>query len=173
MAMVIRQVEASVVKVETSRGGRGSGVIVDVDQAGNATIVTNHHVIAGHSSVTVRVNDAFGYSATVVGYDAAKDLAVSGCVVTVAVELPDDAVFAIALGWDAIATRVVATVWNRGRWAETDAAINPGNWRAAVQPASVGMPIRETPSGRPVEGFGFAVAEDGAVAVPARRRKDA
>ncbi len=179
MAMVVSQVQWSVVKVETSRSS-GSGVIMDVDRAGNATVVTNHHVIAGSSSVTVRVYDTATYDATVVGYDAAKDLAVlhiccgSFPVARLSVQerIPTGAsVLAIgyALGWDqAVATRgIVSAMWSdeeTGRWmVQTDAPINPGNSGGPLfnlDGEVVGIntsAIREW-GGRPVEGFGFAVA---------------
>ena len=180
MAMIVDRVLASVVKIETSSGS-GSGVIVDVDRNGNATVVTNYHVIERSRSVTVTVYDTAQYPATVVGYDDIKDLAVLRicCDNFPAAPLSDQAkiptgaqVFALgyALGWDqAIATRgIVSAVWiasDEGRWlVQTDAAINPGNSGGPLFNMNgevVGINtfgIRETPSGRSVEGFGFAVA---------------
>ena len=165
--------------METRRGS-GSGVIVDVDGAGNATVVTNYHVIEGSSSVTVRVYDTATYDATVVGYDAARDLAVlriccgSFPVARLSVQerIPTGtSVLAMgyALGWDqAVATRgIVSAMWNdsdEGRWlVQTDAAINPGNSGGPLfnmDGEVVGINtanIREA-GGRSVEGFGFAVA---------------
>ena len=179
MAMIIDQVLESVVKVETSSGS-GSGVIVDVDRNGNATVVTNYHVIGRNRSVTVTVYDRDRYTATVVGYNDIKDLAVLRicCDNFPAAPLSDQAkiatgapVFALgyALGWDqAVATRgIVSAVWvasDEGRWlVQTDAALNPGNSGGPLFNMNgevVGINtfgIRETPSGRSVEGFGFAV----------------
>ena len=180
MAMVVSQVQWSVVKVETSRGS-GSGVIVDMDLAGNATVVTNYHVIEGSSSVTVRAYDRDEYSATVVGYDASKDLAVLRvCCGTFSVaslstqeRIPTGAsvlAMGYALGWgQAVATRgIVSAMWSdreTGRWiVQTDAPINPGNSGGPLfnmDGEVVGINtfvVRTTSSGRPVEGFGFAVA---------------
>ena len=169
----------SVVKVQTGHGS-GSGVIVDVDSARNATIITNYHVIERSSSVTVIVYDTVRYAATVMGYDDVRDLAVlriccdSFPVATLSTQpriAPGTTVFAsgYALGWgQAIATRgIVSAMWNNsdeGRWlVQTDAPINPGNsggplFNMAGEVVGINtFGIREF-GGRSVEGFGFAVA---------------
>jgi serine protease Do len=53
-------------------GGAGSGVIISED----GYIVTNHHVISGADSVTVRLRNGNVYGALVVGADEASDIAV-------------------------------------------------------------------------------------------------
>lgn len=53
-------------------GGLGSGVIVRAD----GYVLTNHHVIDGAEQVDVELTDGRSFKATVVGSDAASDLAV-------------------------------------------------------------------------------------------------
>jgi putative serine protease PepD len=52
--------------------GLGSGVVLTSD----GRILTNNHVVSGASQVTVTLNDGREFPATVVGTDAASDLAV-------------------------------------------------------------------------------------------------
>ena len=171
----------SVVKVTTS-ANTGSGVIVEVDGAGRAVVVTNHHVIEDGSAVTVVVNDVSSYPATILGFDAAKDLA--------ALRICCSAGFRAAPIGDATALRVGDTVFAmgyplginqasvtsgvvsrvhfeaaNGRWlVQTDAPINPGNSGGplfTLEGEVVGINtevIRESESGTSVEGFGFAVS---------------
>jgi Do/DeqQ family serine protease len=54
------------------QGGLGSGVIVRAD----GYVLTNHHVIDGAEQVDVELTDGRSFKATVVGSDAASDLAV-------------------------------------------------------------------------------------------------
>ena len=75
LATVVEGVRSSVVKVSTA-SGTGSGVIVEVESNGSALVVTNYHVIEGGGAVDVLVNDSDRYGATVLGFDASKDLAV-------------------------------------------------------------------------------------------------
>lgn len=72
---VAETVRASVVAldVQTASGsGAGSGVIIDAD----GDILTNAHVVEGAQNVTVTLSDGRVFEATVVGSDAATDLAV-------------------------------------------------------------------------------------------------
>lgn len=83
-ATVVAKVAASVVEISTETlvqsgrvgqyitSGAGSGVII----AKEGFIVTNHHVIDGADTVTVRLNDGTQYAATLVGTDEATDIAV-------------------------------------------------------------------------------------------------
>lgn len=71
---VAQAVSPSIVEISaTSGAGRstGSGVIITSD----GEIVTNNHVVAGASTVTVRVGDGRTYRAEVLGTDPGKDLA--------------------------------------------------------------------------------------------------
>jgi putative serine protease PepD len=61
------------VNVRTAQAqGIGSGVILTAD----GQILTNNHVVSGAAEVTVTLNDGRDFPATVVGTDAASDLAV-------------------------------------------------------------------------------------------------
>ncbi|WP_193514568.1 S1C family serine protease [Streptomyces griseoloalbus] len=71
---VAEAVGPSIVEVDaTSDAGSstGSGVIITDD----GEIVTNHHVVAGASSIKVRTSDGTTYTAKLVGTDSKKDLA--------------------------------------------------------------------------------------------------
>jgi serine protease Do len=84
VATVVNRVAASVVEITTETvaqsdrlgqyitSGAGSGVIISRE----GFIVTNHHVIEGASTVTVRLNNGKEFAATVVGTDEATDVAV-------------------------------------------------------------------------------------------------
>ncbi|WP_432158275.1 S1C family serine protease [Streptomyces sp. bgisy153] len=74
IAAIAAAVSPSIVEINATLGNgasTGSGVII----TGDGEIVTNNHVIAGASSVSVRTSDGTKYSARVVGTDPAKDLA--------------------------------------------------------------------------------------------------
>lgn len=60
---------------DTSEAGTGSGVIYK-KEGGNAYIATNHHVIAGASTVEVSLSDGTRVPAKVLGSDELMDLAV-------------------------------------------------------------------------------------------------
>nr|WP_083466334.1 trypsin-like peptidase domain-containing protein [Kibdelosporangium sp. MJ126-NF4] len=75
VSAIADKVLPSVVQVNVRSGnaqGLGSGVILTAD----GRILTNNHVVAGASQVTVTTNDGRTYQAKVVGTDAASDLAV-------------------------------------------------------------------------------------------------
>ncbi len=84
VATVVARVAASVVEIRTETvvqsgylgqyvtSGAGSGVVVSRE----GFIVTNHHVIAGASSMTVRMSDGREFAATLVGTDELTDIAV-------------------------------------------------------------------------------------------------
>ena len=68
---VVKQVAPAVVEIQHD-GGVGSGVIYDK----SGLILTAHHVVAGTDTVTVKTADGQTLDGTVVGRDAAKDLAI-------------------------------------------------------------------------------------------------
>ncbi|WP_406726714.1 trypsin-like peptidase domain-containing protein [Streptomyces sp. GD-15H] len=71
---VAKAVSPSIVEIDAASpagSSTGSGVVVTED----GEIITNHHVVAGASSVTVRTSDGKTYTADVVGTKSAKDLA--------------------------------------------------------------------------------------------------
>lgn len=84
VATVVSRVAASVVEITTETivqsgfvgqyisSGAGSGVIISKE----GFIVTNHHVIEGANTITVRLNDGKEFIATLVGTDEQTDIAV-------------------------------------------------------------------------------------------------
>ncbi|MCP3821052.1 trypsin-like peptidase domain-containing protein [Streptomyces sp. A3M-1-3] len=74
VAGVAQAVGPSIVEINATSGSgqsTGSGVVITSD----GEIITNNHVIAGASSVKVRLSDGRTYDAEVVGTDPGKDLA--------------------------------------------------------------------------------------------------
>ena len=157
--------------------GSGSGIIISED----GYIVTNEHVIAEATEITVILNTGDEYNATLIGSDSKSDLAVlkinaSGLTAAVLgdssqVEVGD---LAVAIGnplGQELAGTVTAgvisalnrkmTVDNRSyTLLQTDAAINPGNSGGALvnqYGEVIGInSIKMSVTG--VEGIGFAIA---------------
>ena len=168
----------------TSEGASsGSGFILTSD----GYVVTNHHVIADASKVTVITNDGTEYAATVVGSDSTNDLAV---LKVEAENLPaavlgssdnliiGDMVVAIGnpLG-ELTSTMTVGYVSGKNReiatdntiidMIQTDAAINPGNsggplfnMKGEVIGITTAKYSGSTSSGASIEGIGFAIPID-------------
>ena len=140
---MVRQIRPTVVRI-TGDSGLGTGVIFEVDQQ-TAYILTNYHVVENNARLRVTVEDTHAYDATVIGFNAVRDLAVVGicCGSFTALTLGDasalqvgDEVVAIgyALGIEGPATVtrgiISAVRFSSGLDAEliqTDAPINPGN----------------------------------------------
>ena len=176
-------VRPSVVKVSTDTAA-GSGVIVEVDGAGKAVVVTNYHVIEGGSAnIRVLADDGSSYEATLLGSDGSADLAALSVCCSASFQAaglsetrPGQGADVFALGYpldsdSAVLTRgIVSGVsldTELDRWElQTDASLNPGNSGGALFTADgsvVGITtfvIRESGSGVPVEGFGFAVGSE-------------
>ena len=183
---VAARVRPSVVHVTAGRSA-GSGVIVETDSSGRATIVTNHHVIEeSPNRVRVQVEDNSWHAATVHGSDATRDLAVlsiccsqdfraaslSGArapqgASVFAMGYPVD-VFAsgVASLTDGVVSRVFLDTEGRRWLVQTNAEINPGNSGGplfAMSGEVVGINAfiqRETAGGLNIEGYGFAVASE-------------
>ena len=162
---------------ELVQQGSGSGIIISED----GYIVTNQHVIAEASEITIVLNTGDEYTATLVGADSKSDLAVlkinaTGLTAAVLgdssqVEVGD---LAVAIGnplGQELAGTVTAgvisavnrkmTVENRSyNLLQTDAAINPGNSGGALvnqYGEVIGInSIKMSETG--VEGIGFAIA---------------
>ena len=179
---VAARVQPSVVKISAGRS-RGSGFIVEVNASGRAIVVTNHHVIEDSPrNIRALVNDSRRYSATLLDYDATRDLAaLSICCdrgfrsVSLSRVLPPQGASVFAMGYpvfdagEASLTRgVVSRRFEDSAYrswvVQTDAPINPGNSGGplfAMNGRVVGVNTsiqRETTDGRHVEGFGFAIA---------------
>ena len=155
--------------------GAGSGVIMTED----GYIVTNHHVIDGATSISVRTTDGTSFSAKLVGTDARTDLAVikveaSGLKSAVVGNFENcrlgDTVVAIGnplgqLGGtvtDGIISaldREITIDENIMTLIQTNAAINPGNSGGGLFNTSgqlIGV-VNAKSSGEDVEGLGFAI----------------
>ena len=164
---------------EQPASGQGSGFVFDAE----GHVVTNHHVVDGAQSVSVRLWDGSTYDATVVGSDPSTDLAV------IKVDAPADVLIPLALGDSAslsVGESVVAlgspfglegtltsgivSALNREMTSpnnftisnsiQTDAAINHGNsggplLNAAGEVVGVNTQIKSESGGS--DGIGFAV----------------
>ena len=180
IAIMVEQVKGGVVRIETLDGS-GSGVIFETTTQG-ALVVTNYHVIAESSQVEVVVAGET-YQATLLGYDAHKDLAVleiccgqfQALVIRDAKDIarPGTEVLAIgyALGLDgeASVTRGIVSgvrynAKHSGWVIQIDAPINPGNSGGPLLLSSgevigINSYIFYEDAGRVLtEGVGFALA---------------
>ena len=72
VADIYERTHESVVEISTSAQAQGSGFVYDAD----GHVVTNQHVVAGASEITVRFANGSRYPATIVGTDRSTDLAV-------------------------------------------------------------------------------------------------
>jgi putative serine protease PepD len=146
---IYRRASGSVAHV-TAQGGAGSATGTGFVVSADGLIVTNQHVVAGASAITVKLGDGAAQPATLVGEDASTDLAVlridtHGRRLT-PLKLADsskveigDPTFAIGtpFGLDRTLTTGVVSALDRridapdGRSIagvlQTDAALNPGN----------------------------------------------
>ena len=168
----------------TSEGASsGSGFILTAD----GYVITNHHVIADASKVSVVTHEGEEYPATVVGSDSTNDLAV---LKVEAENLPaailgssndliiGDMVVAIGnplgeltstmtVGYVSGKNREVATDNTIIEMIQTDAAINPGNsggplfnMKGEIIGITTAKYSGTTTSGASIEGIGFAIPID-------------
>ena len=157
------------------RAGIGSGVIIDK----SGVILTNHHVIAGNGTVTVRTHDGRTFEASQVWSDPHTDVAVvkiDGASDLVAAPLADsekveigDWVLALGqpFGLESTVTAGIISAKHRGlgiadreNFLQTDAAINPGNSGGPLvnlkgEIVGINTAIRSRSGGN--DGIGFAV----------------
>jgi len=169
--------------------GAGSGIIVAAD----GTLVTNAHVVADASSITVAIPGHGSHPATVVGSDSARDLAVlrvsgvSGLAVATFADSSrvqvGDRVLAIGnaegYGGQNTVTEGIISATDRtlpqdtgsaGHFLQTDAAINPGNSGGALVDTAghvVGINSEVAASGgsqRQVQGIGLAIPSNAVTA---------
>ncbi len=166
--------------VQPRRRGAGSGVIVDAD-AGH--VVTNHHVIDGASSITVRLGDGRSAGAELIGSDARTDLALLridlGDLVEIAfadIETVRVGDFVVAIGnpfgiGQTATSGIVSALGRAGLnsnnyedFIQTDAAINVGNSGGALVDLEGNLVGVNTAiisgSGGGNNGIGFAVPVD-------------
>ena len=160
--------------------GAGSGVIIDE----SGLIVTNHHVIEGASHITVRLIDDVEFEASVVGTDAAADIAVIkidpeehqlvaaeiGC--SSDLKMGEDIIVignplgklggTLTTGIISATARSIVVEGTEMVLLQTNAAINPGNsgggmFNMAGQLVGV---VNSKASGTGIEGIGFAIPVD-------------
>jgi serine protease DegQ len=174
---IVEQVRPSVVAVQHGEG-LGSGVVWDAD----GHIVTNHHVIAGATDVTVRLADGRRFEAEIVASDERSDLAVlrigqAGLApAAFAEELPDVGSLTIAigdpLGFEGSVTAGILSGVGRSLpgaaqqapalidLLQTDAAISPGNSGGALVGADgrvIGINVAHIPPAARAVAIGFAI----------------
>ncbi|HKJ57215.1 MAG TPA: trypsin-like peptidase domain-containing protein [Nitriliruptoraceae bacterium] len=175
--LVAAEVTPSVVRVDVAGPtgqGSGSGVVWDAD----GIIVTNNHVVADASEVTITTSDGQVVDAEVVGTWPAADLAVLRVDVTldpiaVATESAEIGQQVVAIGSPygldgsvtaGIVSALGRTVTTEGgaltNLVQTDAAINPGNSGGALvngdgQLLGINTVIATSSGGS--EGIGFAI----------------
>ncbi len=158
-----------------SRGGIGSGVIID----SSGIILTNNHVIDGGGQITVRLSDGREFKATTVKADPKTDLAIlriEGAKDLVAARLGNsdhmnigDWVLALGqpFGLEGTVTAGIISAKERGigitdreNFLQTDAAINPGNSGGPLvnldgEVIGINTAISSSSGGN--QGIGFAV----------------
>jgi putative serine protease PepD len=167
--------------------GLGSGVIL-----GSDVIVTNAHVVDGATAVDVRFSDGASASATVVGADAMRDIAVLSASTGDRPAMPIGSSGDLALGREVVAlgyplglgaTATAGIVSGLDRTIDvssanggsehlegvlqTDAAINPGNSGGPLIDTAgrlVGINTAGA-SASAAENIGFAIAIDGALPI--------
>ena len=163
-----------VVQIITPDGGTGTGFVI----ASDGRIVTNEHVVGGHSRVTVRIPGVGSYNGRVLGVDAIADLAIvdidDGIGFTV-LDMGDSDSLSIgenvvAMGFPldgspTITRGVVSSVreFDGVEHVQTDAAINPGNsggplFNEAGEVIGVNTSTYEKDGERIIDGISFAVS---------------
>jgi serine protease Do len=172
------EISSSAVVEIQSMEGRGSGFFISED----GVIATNHHVVEGHPTVVVRVQDGSKLLGKVVYTDKKTDLAivkVEGkgfprlALAEIASVHPGETVVAIgnpAMGMANTVTKGIVSAIGpfpeagKGTWIQTDAAINPGNSGGPLlntQAEVIGLNTLkavQSSGGVALEGIGFALS---------------
>lgn len=182
---IVKQVQPSVVTVLTENG-LGSGIVYSAD----GMIVTNNHVIAGASSLTVAFASGEQVPATLVGADPIGDVAVLKVDKTglppasFETALPQVGQLAVAIGSplgfeDTVTVGIVSglqrTVPGSAQESQalvdliqTDAAISPGNSGGALVDANsqvIGMNVAYIPPAASAVSIGFAIPAETVTAI--------
>lgn len=181
--IVTESVTTGVFSQQYIESGAGSGVIIDT----KGYIVTNHHVIEDARKISVTLRDGSNYSAQLIGSDAKADLAllkIEAEDLTAAVFGDSDTLKVgqrtIAIGnplgqLGGTVTEGIISALDRElvvdgqtmNLLQTDTAINPGNSGGGMFDAKgnlIGIVVAKS-SGSEVEGLGFAIPVNDAVAV--------
>jgi putative serine protease PepD len=193
-ATIVAAAKASVVTITTSAGrasGVGSGVILTSD----GLILTNDHVVAGSSSLSVQLLDGRDLPATVVAEDATTDLAVIKVTATglspaklgrssevkvgesvLAIGSPlgtytETVTKGIVSGTDreiTVRSETTGRPTQLSHLIQTDAAINPGNSGGPLIDESGNVIGIATASSADAQGLGFAIPIDAAQSIIAQ-----
>lgn len=171
--------------------GAGSGVIVDAE---GGLIITNHHVVADSSQITVRLNDSRVLEAKLLGSDPGTDIALLQIEAEglTGIEFADSETVAVgdyvvAIGnpfgiGQTVTSGIVSALGRAGinndnyeDFIQTDAAINLGNSGGALVDMEgnlVGINTAIISGNGGSNGIGFAVPTDMVGAVMAHLKRD-
>ena len=171
--------------------GAGSGVIVD---AAEGLIITNHHVVADASQITVRLNDDRSLRAKLLGSDPGTDVALLQVEAEDLVEIDFADVSTVAVGdyvvaignpfgiGQTVTSGIVSALGRAGinnnnyeDFIQTDAAINQGNSGGALvdmEGSLIGINTAIISGSGGSNGIGFAVPTDMVATVMEHLRRD-
>ena len=208
LAPMLEQVTPAVVSIRVSKAmpasgsggeqlgrayatGAGSGVIVDAAQG---LIITNHHVVAGASRITVRLLDERTLEATLLGSDSGTDVALLQVEAEDLVEIAFADVSTVAVGdyvvaignpfgiGQTVTSGIVSALGRAGinsdnyeDFIQTDAAINLGNSGGALVDMEgnlIGINTAMISGSGGSNGIGFAVPTDMVASVMDHLKRD-
>jgi len=208
LAPMLEQVTPAVVSIRVSKAmpasgsggeqlgrayatGAGSGVIVDAAQG---LIITNHHVVAGASRITVRLLDERTLEATLLGSDPGTDVALLQVEAKDLVEIAFADVSTVAVGdyvvaignpfgiGQTVTSGIVSALGRAGinsdnyeDFIQTDAAINLGNSGGALVDMEgnlIGINTAMISGSGGSNGIGFAVPTDMVASVMDHLKRD-
>ena len=171
--------------------GAGSGVIVD---AAEGLIITNHHVVADASQITVRLSDDRSLRAELLGSDPGTDVALLQVEAEDLVEIDFADVSTVAVGdyvvaignpfgiGQTVTSGIVSALGRAGinnnnyeDFIQTDAAINQGNSGGALvdmEGSLIGINTAIISGSGGSNGIGFAVPTDMVATVMEHLRRD-
>ena len=208
LAPMLEQVTPAVVSIRVSKAmptsgrdseqlglpyatGAGSGVIVD---AAEGLIITNHHVVAGASRITVRLSDGRTLEATLLGSDPGTDVALLQVGAEDLIEIAFADVSTVAVGdyvvaignpfgiGQTVTSGIVSALGRAGinndnyeDFIQTDAAINLGNSGGALVDMEgnlIGINTAIISGSGGSNGIGFAVPTDMVASVMEHLKRD-
>ena len=207
LAPMLEQVTPAVVSIRVSKAmpaergsrllersyatGAGSGVIVD---AAGGLIITNHHVVANASRITVRLHDERTLEAQLLGSDPGTDVALlqveaKGLIEIAFADISTVAVgdYAVAIGnpfgiGQTVTSGIVSALGRAGinnanyeDFIQTDAAINRGNSGGALVDMEgnlIGINTAIISGDGGSNGIGFAVPADMVASVMEHLKRD-
>ena len=175
LATMVEEVRAGVVRIETSDGSGGSGVIFSTTPGGGALVLTNYHVVEDADRINIEVTDSATYEGHLRGFDADIDLAVVSICCGDFLSLgfgdgssikPGNEVITMGYPTDlpggASVTRgIVSAIRSEGDYEiiQMDAPINPGNSGGPLLSLSGRVLGINAYGYRDTEGLGFAISE--------------